>query len=75
MDTGQLRRVDVELPAGPEAIAKLRLGDVVFLSGVVYTAREVVYERVLHKGEDLPEYQRVICPANQASGAAVPPQP
>ncbi|MEO1494103.1 MAG: fumarate hydratase C-terminal domain-containing protein [Pseudomonadota bacterium] len=55
MDTGKLRRVDVALPAGPEAIAKLQLGDVVFLSGVVYTAREGVYERVLNKGEDLPE--------------------
>ncbi len=55
MDTGKLRRVDVDLPAGPEAIASLRLGDVVFLSGVVYTAREGVYERVLNKGEELPE--------------------
>lgn len=55
MDTGKLRRVDIDLPATPETIASLRLGDVAFLNGVFYTAREGVYERVLNKGEALPE--------------------
>lgn len=54
MDTGNLRKVSLNLPASHEDIAKLKLGDVVFLNGLVYTAREGVYERVLGKGEPLP---------------------
>ncbi len=55
MDTGKLRKVAIDLPITPEKIAGLRLGDVAFLTGVVYTAREGVYEKVLVKGEKLPE--------------------
>jgi len=55
MDTGNLRKISLNLPATPEDIAALRPGDVAFLNGVVYTAREGVYERVLIKGEALPE--------------------
>ena len=55
MDTGKLRKISLNLPATPEDIARLRLGDVAYLNGVVYTAREGVYERVLKKGEPLPE--------------------
>ena len=55
MDTGKLRKVSLTLPASPEAVADLRPGDVAFLTGVVYTAREGVYERVLKQGEALPE--------------------
>jgi L(+)-tartrate dehydratase beta subunit len=55
MDTGKLRKVSLNLPASPEAIADLRPGDVAFLNGVVYTAREGVYDRVLKQGEALPE--------------------
>ena len=55
MDTGKLRQVSIDLPATRETIAGLRLGDVAFLNGVVYTAREGVYERVLNGGEALPE--------------------
>ena len=55
MDTGKLRKVSLNLPASPEDIAGLRPGDVAFLSGVVYTAREGIYELVLNKGEPLPD--------------------
>jgi L(+)-tartrate dehydratase beta subunit len=55
MDTGKLRKISLKLPATPEDIAGLRPGDVAYLSGVVYTAREGVYERVLNKGEPLPD--------------------
>lgn len=54
MDTGNLRKVSLNLPASDEDIARLQIGDVVFLNGLVYTAREGVYERVLVKGEPLP---------------------
>ncbi len=51
----ELRKVSIDLPATPEAIASLQLGDVAFLNGVVYTARERVYEKVLSEGAALPE--------------------
>ncbi|WP_026380777.1 fumarate hydratase C-terminal domain-containing protein [Afifella pfennigii] len=50
-----LRQVRLKLPASPQDIAALQLGSVVYLDGVVYTAREGVYERVLVRGEPLPE--------------------
>lgn len=55
MDTGKLRKVGLSLPATDDDIARLRPGDVAFLTGVVYTAREGVYERVLVRGEPLPQ--------------------
>ena len=55
METGKLREVRLTLPATPEAIAALRPGDVAYLTGVVYTAREGVYERILKQGGKLPE--------------------
>jgi L(+)-tartrate dehydratase beta subunit len=64
MDTGRLRKVSLSLPATPEDIAGLRPGDVAYLTGVVYTAREGVYERVLVKGEKLPEGLAEISNAN-----------
>ena len=44
----------LRLPATPEDIAKLSPGEIVFLDGIVYTAREGVYERVLGQGGALP---------------------
>jgi L(+)-tartrate dehydratase beta subunit len=73
MDTGKLRKVSLNLPATPEDIAALRPGDVAFLTGVVYTAREGVYERVLNKGEALPEGLTDISNVNfHCSPAAAP---
>ncbi|MEM7507514.1 MAG: fumarate hydratase C-terminal domain-containing protein [Pseudomonadota bacterium] len=44
----------LSLPAEPEDIAELSPGEIVYLDGVVYTAREGVYERVLGQGGALP---------------------
>ena len=46
----------VRLSTNPDraALAALRLGDVVYLDGTLYTAREGVYQRVVENGEDLP---------------------
>ena len=46
--------MSIDLPVTPEAIAKLELGSVVYLNGVVYTAREGVYDKILVKGDQLP---------------------
>ena len=49
-----LKQVRLSLPATPEDIARLEPGTIVFLDGIVYTAREGVYQRVLGDGEALP---------------------
>src|SRR4030042_19088 len=47
----------IQIPLNREIIASLRTGDMVFLSGEVYTARDVAHRRLyesLDKGETLP---------------------
>ena len=47
----------VDLPMNKEAAAKLRAGDYVFLSGVLYTARDAAHKRMseaLSQGQPLP---------------------
>ncbi len=51
---GKLKQHRLSLPATPEDVAKLSPGDVVYLDGLVYTAREGVYKKVLDRGEGLP---------------------
>ncbi len=48
-----LRTIDLKLPASTEDLAKLRLGDVVYLTGRVFTAREGVYKRAVEDGAGL----------------------
>lgn len=73
METGKLRKVSLNLPATPEDIARLRPGDVAFLTGVVYTAREGIYERILNKSVPLPEGLTDISNVNfHCSPAAAP---
>ncbi|MEZ5862723.1 MAG: fumarate hydratase C-terminal domain-containing protein [Geminicoccaceae bacterium] len=50
----ELRQRRLTLPATPEAIAALEPGNVVYLDGVVYTAREGVYQKVVVEHEPLP---------------------
>lgn len=49
-----LNTVHITSPVTDETVAGLNQGDVVFISGTVYTAREGVYKRVLETGEKLP---------------------
>ena len=46
----------IRLSANPtaEALADLRIGNIVYLDGTVYTAREGVYKRVLEDGIAMP---------------------
>src|SRR3989449_4200675 len=41
-------------PVSAEAISRLELGDVVYLAGILYTAREGVYRKVVDLGQGLP---------------------
>ena len=54
-DSGKgLEQVRLKLPASSEDIASLKLGSVVYLDGLVYTAREGAYQKVMADGEPLP---------------------
>ena len=50
-----LKESHLNLPATPQDIAALEIGSIVYLTGVVYTAREGVYDRIMQQGESLPE--------------------
>lgn len=63
----------LNLPAKREDIAKLELGAAVYLTGVVYTAREGVYKKVLDEGMELPVDLKSISNVNfHCSPAAAP---
>jgi L(+)-tartrate dehydratase beta subunit len=49
-----LKTVNISSPVTDETVAGLNQGDIVFITGTVYTAREGVYKRVLETGEKLP---------------------
>lgn len=63
----------LDLPAKTEDIAKLELGSAVYLNGLVYTAREGVYKKVLDEGLPLPVDLRTVSNVNfHCSPAAAP---
>ena len=51
----QFETVRLKLPVRPEDLAGLEIGTVVYLDGVIYTAREGVYKKVIEIGDPLPE--------------------
>lgn len=48
------REISLSTTPTPEAIADLQLGDIVYLDGVMYTAREGVYMRALEDRANIP---------------------
>lgn len=48
------REIDISTTPTAQEIASLRLGDVVYLNGLVYTAREGVYMRALEQRANIP---------------------
>jgi len=60
----KLEQVRLKIPAADADLARLKLGSVVFLEGVIYTAREGVYQKVLADGAALPEGLTDISNAN-----------
>lgn len=49
-----LREISLSTTPSAEDIANIRLGDIVYLDGLLYTGREGVYRRVLEDGAQLP---------------------
>ena len=64
LDQVQMDEVHLTTPVSAEAIRTLKLGDVVYLSGVLYTGREGVYRQVVDKGVALPNSVRALTNVN-----------
>ncbi len=50
----KLRRHNWTTPVRPEDTAKLEMGDMVYITGTIFTGREGFYKRVLEEGHKLP---------------------
>lgn len=64
LDDVRMDEVHLRAPVGDADIARLKLGDVVYLSGVLYTAREGVYRKVVDDGCGLPAGVRELTNVN-----------
>src|SRR5216684_529929 len=64
LDDVAMDEVHLTTPVSDEAIRALKLGDVVYLSGVLYTAREGVYRQVVDKGVPFPQSVRALTNVN-----------
>jgi len=60
LDDVAMDEVHLTTPVGDADLARLKLGDVVYLTGVVYTAREGVYRKVVEQGAELPASVRAL---------------
>ncbi|MCE4226928.1 fumarate hydratase [Methylobacterium sp. C25] len=49
-----IKTVELTLPASVEALRKLKIGTVVYLTGRLFTAREGVYKRAIEEGAGMP---------------------
>src|SRR5712691_5377483 len=54
LDDITMDEVRLTMPVSDADLARLELGDVVYLDGVLYTAREGVYRKVVDEGRGLP---------------------
>ena len=64
LDDVRMQEVHLRTPVSEADIERLELGDVVYLSGAIYTAREGVYRRVVEQGIDLPSRVRGLTNVN-----------
>jgi L(+)-tartrate dehydratase beta subunit len=64
LDDVRMREVRLTTPVSDEAIARLELGDVVYLDGILYTAREGVYRKVVDEGRGVPASVRALTNVN-----------
>ena len=54
LDDVPMDEVHLKTPISDADIARLKLGDIVYLDGILYTAREGVYRKVVDEGRGLP---------------------
>src|SRR5436305_5862158 len=60
----RMREITLTTPVSEAAIADLELGDVVYLDGFLYTAREGVYRKVVDEGRGVPDSVRALTNVN-----------
>ena len=60
----RMREVTLTTPVSDAAIATLEVGDVVYLDGFLYTAREGVYRKVVDDGHGVPDSVRALTNVN-----------
>ena len=54
VSANSIKRVRLSTTPEQSDLKALNLGEIVYLDGVVYTAREGVYKKVLEDGDELP---------------------
>jgi L(+)-tartrate dehydratase beta subunit len=64
LDDVRMAEVHLTTPVSVEDARRLQLGDVVYLSGALYTAREGVYHRVVDRGVPFPDRVRELTNVN-----------
>jgi L(+)-tartrate dehydratase beta subunit len=64
LDDVVMDEVTLTTPVSEADLARLKLGDVVYLDGILYTAREGVYRKVVDEGWGLPESVRALTNVN-----------
>ena len=64
LDDVEMNEIQLTTPITTEAIRSLKLGDVVYLSGALYTSREGVYRQVVEKHVPLPAGVRELTNVN-----------
>lgn len=69
----RLKQVSLNIPASPQDIEALEIGSIAYLTGVIYTAREGVYDHVMERGHPLPDDLATLTNVNfHCSPAAAP---
>jgi L(+)-tartrate dehydratase beta subunit len=64
LDDVAMDEVRLTAPVAEADLARLKLGDIVYLDGVLYTAREGVYRKVVDEGHGLPPSVRALSNVN-----------
>ena len=64
LDDVRMDEVHLTTPVGDAELARLKLGDIVYLTGALYTAREGVYRKVVDEGHGLPAGVRELTNVN-----------
>ena len=54
MKNNEQRTVNLQAPISNSALESLKIGDIVFIDGVVFTGREGVYRRIVDEGKSPP---------------------
>jgi L(+)-tartrate dehydratase beta subunit len=64
LDDVRMDEVELATPVSDAAIASLKLGDVVYLTGALYTGREGVYRQVVDRSQPFPATVRALTNVN-----------